>query len=85
MVHRWQEEALNRNQHHNKLSECLQKNCPSCGKPIWNEYDNYRQVRKRGGSSTTTFKNPSLPKLVVRTLSNCMLSGLLLGGINTVA
>ncbi len=32
-----------------QVLECLQKNCPSCGKPIWNEYDNYRQVRTLEG------------------------------------
>ncbi len=58
-----------------QVLECIQRNFPSCGQPIWNEYDNYRQVRKRGGSSTTTFKNPSMSKLVVRTLSNCISTG----------
>lgn len=32
-----------------QVLECLQKNCPSCGQPIWNEYDNYRQVRTLKG------------------------------------
>lgn len=51
MVHRWQEEALNRNQHHNKLSECLQKNCPV--------------MANQSGMSTTTFatRSPCSTKL----------------------
>jgi hypothetical protein len=28
-----------------KVLECLQRDCPSCSKPMWNEYNNLRQVR----------------------------------------
>lgn len=32
-----------------QILECVQKNCPSCDKSMWNEYDNYRQVRTLSG------------------------------------
>lgn len=32
-----------------EVLECLQQNCPSCGKPMWNEYNNLRRVRTLKG------------------------------------
>ncbi len=45
MVYEWQEKALNQKRHLHSVLECVQKNCPSCGKPMWNEYNNLRRVR----------------------------------------
>ncbi len=32
-----------------EVLECVQQNCPSCGKPMWNEYNNLRHVRTLKG------------------------------------
>lgn len=32
-----------------EVLECVQQNCPSCGKPMWNEYNNLRRVRTLKG------------------------------------
>lgn len=32
-----------------KVLECVQQQCLSCGKLMWNEYDNYRHVRRLKG------------------------------------
>lgn len=32
-----------------EILECVQQNCPSCGKPMWNEYNNLRRVRTLKG------------------------------------
>lgn len=32
-----------------EVIECVQKQCPDCGKRMWNEYDNYRHVRTLKG------------------------------------
>jgi len=32
-----------------EVLECVQQNCPSCGNPMWNEYNNLRHVRTLKG------------------------------------
>ena len=32
-----------------EVLECVQQNCPSCSKPMWNEYNNLRRVRTLKG------------------------------------
>ena len=32
-----------------EVIECVQQNCPSCSKPMWNEYNNLRRVKTLKG------------------------------------
>ncbi|MBD2528054.1 hypothetical protein H6G97_00195 [Nostoc flagelliforme FACHB-838] len=48
-MYKWQEKALNQKRHPRSVLECVQQNCPSCGKPMWSEYNNLRRVRTLKG------------------------------------
>ena len=45
-----------------KILECTRQECPSCGNPMWNDYDNYRQVHTLKGAIQLQLKIRRCPK-----------------------
>ena len=48
-----------------QVLECVQQQCLSCGKRMWNMYDNYRHVRTLKGVVQQRDENSWLPEQVM--------------------